>query len=339
MSEQHAVLSLEGVRVVAGRRAILNVDQFRVEAGGMVALLGPNGSGKSTLLRTAALLLTPVSGRVRIFGIDGSMRTRRTELQRRTASVFTDPTLLDMSVRANVEVALRIRGMPKAERRRHADAWLERLGVFHLAGMRPHTLSAGEAQRVALARAFATEPELLLLDEPFATLDFDTRATLVGELRELLASAGGTAIIATHDRSEAELLADEVAILMDGRLVQEGALSDVFEHPASEDVARLLGHTVIGCEQVVKLLPQLVPRGRTACIPPGAMQLACAGNEDAVALRLLTVRGAGGRVQAVCDAGTPVVFELSMRDAPALKARIGELVHFVLDGSRVYWLA
>lgn len=340
MNAATEVLRLAGVRVVAGRREILNVDHFEVGSGELVALLGPNGSGKSTLLRTAALLVRPTEGEVRLFGLDTRGRRRQTQLRRRTASVFTDPTLLDMPARANVEVALSIQGIARGERRRRAEVWLDRLGVLHLASARPHTLSAGEAQRVALARAFAVGPELLFLDEPFASLDFETRARLVGDLRELLASEDTAAIIATHDRSEAELLARRVAVLLDGRVAQHGLLADVFEHSASPAVARFLGHSVVEREHLVRLFPHLAPQSSVAGIPSAAIELVTRDTADSVEARVLAVRGVGGRIHLVCDLrdlGAPVVVELGARGGATQGVRKGDLVYVRVDLEQLYW--
>jgi tungstate transport system ATP-binding protein len=332
------VLALQDVRVLAGGREVLRVDHFEVAAGKVVAVLGPNGSGKSTLLRSAALLIEPASGHLRLVGREPGRRRGRTELVRRTASVFTDPTLLDMSVRANVEVALRLHGAPRAERRHRAEAWLNRLDVLRLARARPHTLSAGEAQRVALARAFAVGPELLFLDEPFASLDFDTRAGLVGDLREVLASGHAAAVIATHDRSEAAILADELAVLLDGRIAQSGPAAEVFEHPQTAAVASFLGHTLIEREHVTSLLPDIVPRGDLAYIPPGAVQVVAAGTDGAVGTRIITVGGAGGRLQLLCDFGAPATVEVSASSTRISALRPGELVYLRIDRGRVYWM-
>lgn len=339
MTERREVLRLEDVRVTAGKRVILAVDRLDVADSDVVALLGPNGSGKSTLLRTGALLVTPSAGTVRLFGTEPRGRRKRTLLRRRTASVFTDPTLLDMPVRANVEVALGIRGLPRDARRLQADAWLDRLGVLSLADARPHTLSAGEAQRVALARAFAVKPELLFLDEPFAAVDFETRSRLIGDLRELLAASTTTAVIATHDRSEAELLADQIAVLREGRLEQVGGVEHVLERPNSPAVAALLGHALIPSDELVSRVPSLTPRGTVGHLPPGAVAIVTPDTAYSVAASVLAVRGAGGRIQVVCDMGGPVIVEAGMRDALARTLRMGDVVHLYFNLDRLYWFS
>ncbi len=339
MNSRAEVVRLDGVRVRLGKRLVLAVDELSVRAGEVIALLGSNGSGKSTLLRTAALLLNPVAGEVSLFGRRAGGRGGQTRLRRRTASVFTDPTLLDMPARENVEVALGIRGMSRSDRRQRAEVWLDRLGVAHLAAARPHTLSAGEAQRVALARAFAVEPELVFLDEPFASLDFETRARLVGDLRDLLASSELTALIATHDRSEAELLADRLIVIVEGRVAQDGRTSEVLERPVSATVAAILGHTLLTHTQVGRLLPPALARqGQTAHIPPGAVRVDRTPCAETCLIPLLSVRGAGGRVQLVCDLGTPATFEVPAADVARTELRAGALLPLRIDLERVYWL-
>ncbi|HRC61805.1 MAG TPA: ATP-binding cassette domain-containing protein [Dehalococcoidia bacterium] len=338
MTAPAEVVRLDGLRVHLGKRDILVVEEFVATAGEAVALLGPNGSGKSTLLRTAALLIEPAAGSVHLFGARPRGRGERARLRRRTASVFTDPTLLDMSARGNVEVALGIHGVSGSERRRRAERWLERLGVAHLAGARPHTLSAGEAQRIALARAFAVDPELLFLDEPFASLDFETRARLVGDLRELLAASEVTALIATHDRGEAELLADRLAVLVGGRLVQDGPTRQVLEYPRSAEVASLLGHALLTPEQVRCLAPRVEARGVLAHLPPGAVRLADDVEPGASRVPLLSIRGAGGRVQLVCDLGGPATFEVGAAHIAGRELRPGAMLALAVDIERLHWL-
>ena len=131
--------------------------------------------------------------------------------------------------------------MPRAERIRRADEWLERLGLAGLAEPRAATLSGGEAQRVSLARALVLAPRILLLDEPFSALDAPTRAELLADLRDVLASIGAAALLVTHDRHEAAAIADRVAILHAGELRQLGPAAAVLDHPADADCARLLG--------------------------------------------------------------------------------------------------
>ena len=338
-------LALHGLRVLRGGREVLRLDALEVAAGETLAILGPNGAGKSTLLLTAALLLDPTAGEVRLFGRRPS-EAGRTALRRETATVFQDAALLDMSARENVETALRLHGMPRAERRGRAMQWLERLGVGHLAASRPHTLSGGEAQRVSLARAFAVQPRLLFLDEPFASLDYATRATLVGDVRSLLAAERTTALIATHDHSEAELLAQRALVLVDGVCAQLGPVEGVFRQPASLEVARFLGYSVLPAALLARLLGGARDGGAGGAtwgfVPPRAVQV----TSDGVIAGIVTaVQGALGQGRVLVavgadphDADGTLAAELPVSEMRALLLQPGSPVRLRIDATRVAWL-
>ncbi len=213
------VLRLCGVIVRYGQRIVLDLPELRVTPGEVLAIMGPNGSGKSTLLHVAALLRRPQSGEVWITGERATRHTERT-LRRRTAMVLQEPLLFDVSVVANAASGLRFRGVPRRDAEHRARGWLEQFGVGHLAARNARTLSGGEAQRVSLARAFAVEPELLVLDEPFAALDPATREILVPELAVKLRETRTAAVIVTHDATDAVALADRLLVLVDGRIAR-----------------------------------------------------------------------------------------------------------------------
>ncbi|NLU70036.1 ABC transporter permease [Streptomyces sp. HNM0574] len=209
------------------------------EPGTTVALVGPNGAGKTTLLR-ALLGLTPRA--------HAALRVGDRELgalpphRRGVAWVPQDGALFPrLTALDNTAYGPRAQGVPRAEARRGAQRWLDRLGVGHLAHRRPAQLSGGQAQRVALARALAAHPRLLLLDEPLAALDQTTRARVRHTLRTHLAGFGGVCLIVTHDPVEAVSLADRVLVLDDGRAVQYAPPAEVTRHPRSPWVARMLG--------------------------------------------------------------------------------------------------
>lgn len=244
------VLALSGVRVRYGSVHALDVGALEVREGEVLAVIGPNGGGKSTLLRVAALLETPAEGEVRFR--DRRVEARRALAERRRmAMAFQQPLLADTSVAANVALGLAFRGAPSGETAPRVRRWLERFGIAHLAGRRARTLSGGEAQRVALARALILEPELLLLDEPFAGLDEPTREALIPDLGAILRADRVTTILVTHDRGEAQALADRVAVLMGGRILQLDETARVFYAPASEAVARFVGVETIVTADVV----------------------------------------------------------------------------------------
>ncbi|MGH9202344.1 MAG: ABC transporter ATP-binding protein [Vicinamibacterales bacterium] len=233
------LLSLRNIIVERAGRVILDVARLDLFPRDLLAVVGPNGAGKSTLIGVMGLLDRPTRGEV-MFGratVAGSLVAHR----RRMAVVFQDALLLDTTTEANVASGLALRGVPRDERARRTNHWLEKFGISDLARRSARTLSGGEGQRASLARAFAVEPEIMLLDEPFASLDAPTRATLIDDLAAVLAETGTTTVFVTHDRAEALRLGDSIAVLMNGRIRQTGSPSHVFAHPADEEVAGFVG--------------------------------------------------------------------------------------------------
>jgi molybdate transport system ATP-binding protein/molybdate transport system permease protein len=209
------------------------------EPGTTIAVVGPNGAGKTTLLR-ALLGLTPRAHAALRLG-DADV-TDLPPHRRGVAWVPQNGALFPhLSALSNTAYGLRAHGVPRAEARRTAQGWLDRLGVGHLAHRRPAQLSGGQAQRVALARALAARPRLLLLDEPLAALDQTTRAHVRHTLRTHLDGFGGVCLIVTHDPVEAVSLADRVLVLDEGRALQDAPPAEVTRHPRSPWVARMLG--------------------------------------------------------------------------------------------------
>ena len=234
------LLKLDGILVRYGDRTILEVRSLDIAPGEILAILGPNGAGKSTLLRVMGLLERPAEGKVFFRGVEPAPR-ERLAVRRRMATVFQEPLLLGASVYANVALGLKLRGLDRTSIAARVGPWLERLGIGHLAARSVRTLSGGEAQRASLARALVLEPELLLLDEPFSSLDGPTREELLADLSAILRDGGMTTVFVTHDRNEAAVLADRVGVLIGGRLLQLGPTAEVFARPKNEAVARFVG--------------------------------------------------------------------------------------------------
>jgi molybdate transport system ATP-binding protein len=213
--------------------------------GEVVALLGPNGAGKTTVLRAVAGLVALDAGRVVVDGVtldDPAADVFVPTSDRPIGVVFQDYLLFPrLTARDNVAFGLRARGVAKPEARARAQAWLDRVGLADMAGARPRALSGGQAQRVALARALATEPRVLLLDEPLAALDARTRLHVRAELRRHLATFPGARLLVTHDPVDALVLADRIVVLEDGRVTQRGTTAEVARHPRSAYVAELVG--------------------------------------------------------------------------------------------------
>lgn len=226
----------------------LSVD-IEVRPGEVLALLGPNGAGKSTLLRCLAGLAAVDAGRIMIDSnvVDDPAVAAFVEPEDRSVGfVFQNYVLFEhMTIVENVAFGLRASGAPKARALATAHDWLKRVGLAELAAVRPKALSGGQAQRVALVRALATSPRVLLLDEPLAALDVGTRATVRRDLHRHLESFEGMAILVTHDPVDAYALADRVAILDAGRIVQIGTLAEVTARPRSRYVADLVGVNLV----------------------------------------------------------------------------------------------
>jgi molybdate transport system ATP-binding protein len=219
--------------------------EVEVGDGEVVALLGPNGAGKTTVLRAVAGLQPIDEGRITVGDTvldDPAAGVLVAPADRPVALVFQDYLLFPrLTVVDNVAFGLRARGAGRAEARAAAAGWLDRVGLASLAGARPGALSGGQAQRVALARALATEPLVLLLDEPLAALDARARVHVRAELRRHLRTFAGARLLVTHDPVDALVLADRLVIVESGRVTQQGTTAEVARRPRSEYVAELVG--------------------------------------------------------------------------------------------------
>ena len=212
---------------------------LRAAPGEVLALLGPNGAGKSSALRALAGLVPLTGGHVRL---DGRDETTTAVEHRPIGMVFQDYLLFEhMSALDNVAFGPRCRGVAKARARARAAELLDDMGLSEHAHTRPRRLSGGQAQRVALARALAVRPRTLLLDEPMAALDASTRIDVRSRLRRLLEGFDGVTVLVTHDPLEAMVLADRIAVIESGRVVQEGTPAEVARRPRTAYVARLVG--------------------------------------------------------------------------------------------------
>jgi thiamine transport system ATP-binding protein len=232
-------LSVRGVSVsYDGKPAVLDAD-LDLDEGRVLAVLGPSGCGKSTLLRAIAGI-EPATGRVCWHDRDlSSTPTHR----RGFALMFQDGQLFpQLSVARNVGYPLRIRRTPRRETATRVGELLDLVGLGGFADRLPATLSGGERQRVALARALAAAPRLLLLDEPLSALDAGLRQRLAEDLRRILTEAGTTAVMVTHDHEEAFAVADDLAVMRAGRIVQAGPIAEVWRAPADPATALFLGY-------------------------------------------------------------------------------------------------
>lgn len=328
-------LRIEGLTVrFDGAAAVDDVD-LALPTGSVLAVLGPSGCGKSTLLRTVAGLERPTAGQVLL---DGEDLARVPTHRRGFALMFQDGQLFEhLDVAGNVGYPLRLRRpgtgrLPRARRRRRVAELLDLVGLGGYADRSPATLSGGERQRVALARALAVEPRLLLLDEPLSALDRGLRERLAGDLHDILRAAGVTAVLVTHDQEEAFAVADTMAVMREGRVVQQGSLQQVWAEPVDGWTARFLGYAEV-------LAGDRADRFRRLVAPDATW--------EAVALRRSALRlDPAGALDAVVEEArlTPELVRLRLDveglgplpgvAAPGSVVRVGERVRVSLDPTR-----
>jgi iron(III) transport system ATP-binding protein len=213
-----------------------------VPQGSLVALVGPSGCGKTTALRTIAGFETPTTGTVSIGGIVVAGDGRDVPPERRNVGMVFQEYALFPHISVAENVGYGVRGADRVQR---VHDVLKLVGLSEYGSRFPHELSGGEQQRVALARALAPDPDVVLLDEPFSNLDAPQRERMRRELRKILKRAGATAVFVTHDQAEALAIADIIAVMRDGRIVQTGLPDDVYEEPANAWVARFLGDAIL----------------------------------------------------------------------------------------------
>jgi len=234
--------------------------QVRLDPPSVTVLFGPSGAGKTTILRAIAGLERSPNCVIH-FGretwVDDNKGVFISPQRRRIGFLFQDYALFShLTVAGNVRYGLR--GLSANERQLRTSELLERFQIQDLAARHPHQLSGGQKQRVALARTLAPQPRLLLLDEPFSALDSPTREVLRGELRNLLSSLSIPVLLVTHDRMEALALGDEVAIVNEGRIVQQGPIEEVFRRPLTPAIAKIVAVETVQRARVLQADEELV---------------------------------------------------------------------------------
>ncbi len=348
---EDAVLEVRGLAAPFGDRPGVRDATFAVRAGERLAVVGASGAGKTTLLRAIAGLAPATAGTVRVRGRDA---TALPPERRDAVYLHQTPVLFPhLSVHENVAFPLRVRGVRDAEVRERVRRTLEavRLAPDEFGPRPPHALSGGQRHRVALARAVAARPAALLLDEPLAALDPSRRAEVRHAIAAAQAESGAAAVLVTHDLDEAGLLADRIAVLLDGRIVQTAAPAELFARPASVAVARFIG--------MPNILAGMVRDGAfrsagaaVACDAPGMRDgsaTAVFRADAALARATNDAEAAPGREGVVREArhrtaGSTVVVALGdllvecAHDA-LVPPGAGTRVHVAIDGRRVHVIA
>lgn len=247
---QESLVVFDGVVKRYGDYLAVDKTDFEIRKGEFLAIMGSSGCGKTTTLRMLAGLETPTNGEIRL---DGKRINDLPTWRRDTPMVWQSLALFPfLTVRENVEFALRMRGVGKAERRRRVDMWLERMQITEFAERNVNHLSGGQRQRVALARSLVTEPQILLLDEPLSALDAHLKVRMQTVLSNLQRELGITFVYVTHSQSEAFSMADRVIIMSRGRIEQIGKPQEIYRAPRTRFVAEFLGSSNIFAGKIVE---------------------------------------------------------------------------------------
>lgn len=326
------VLEIEDVVVRFGDTVAVDGVSLRVPPGGLTALLGPSGCGKTSLLRVVAGFEVPSDGRVRVGGrlVAGPGCWVAPE-HRRIGMVFQQGALFpQMTIWQNVLYGLRGR----LDARARAEETLELVGLAHRKGDYPDELSGGEQQRVALARALAPSPRIVLLDEPFAGLDASLRQRVRQEVRGILERAGMTAVLVTHDQEEALSIADRVAVMQSGRILQVGDPETVYRRPVCLEVARFVGES--------HLLPCTVRDGQAEsvlgsarCDAPDGPGLLLLRPEDLAMMPECHAQGLHGEIVRRQFFGHDLLDEVRLDSGETVRVRLLSTTRYPL-GSRVF---
>jgi tungstate transport system ATP-binding protein len=342
-----------------GRTILKNIN-LKVERGEALAVIGPTGAGKTTLLRLIDLLDLPASGKIYFDGTDVTASGKaRLEARRRMAFVLQKPVVFNTSVFANVTYGLKWRGNKGGHWHQKVEDVLEMVGLAADKNRNARTLSGGEAQRVAIARAIISEPEVLLLDEPTANLDPVSTARIEEVISNIRHQHQATIILATHDMSQGERLADRVGVLLNGEIVQSGGWREVFQAPDNRDVAEFVG--------IENIVPGVIASNQDRMVairvgdrvieaishyPAGAVVSACLRPEDITLFlspvsssarnsfvgEITRVVSSGPLSRVEVDCGFPLVALVTKRSAEELNLQKGKKVYATFKATAVHVL-
>lgn len=339
----NAGLAIRSLSITIGTFSLRDVD-LEVPAGGYCMILGPSGAGKTILLETIAGIYTPQKGEI---SIDGRDITRNDPKDREIAMVYQDCMLFPhLTVRENIAFGLKQRDVSPGEIEERVHALADLTGIVQILDRYTDTLSGGEQQRTAIARGLVLSPRILLLDEPLSALDTMTRDLMRKELKRIHQATGTTILHITHHYEDVYDLAEQVAVLQEGRIVQSGTAEEIFRTPATEFVARFVGHEnmvrcspvsgngttrleIPGVPPIYAAVPAETGRDIIAVIPQADIALSRRPPPDTVNTRAGTVTAltsAGGIVRVVVDTGFPMTVHLTRQQCKEARFNIGDAV-------------
>ena len=337
---------------------ILKNINLRVDKGEVFALIGPTGAGKTTLLRLIDLLDMPTSGRIYFDGLDTTESAKlKLEVRRRMAFVIQKPVVFNASVYDNIAYGLRWRGVEKSSLRQRVNNILELVTLSDYKGRNARTLSGGEAQRVAIARALAIEPELLLLDEPTANLDSASTSRIEELIANIIHRYNTTIIMATHDISQGQRLANRIGVLINGEIHQTGGTTEVLTSPRNREVAEFIGIeniidgviaaseeglvTINAGGKVIEAVSDY-PVGEEvcACVRPEditlALSSASSSARNSFIGKITRIVPAGPLTRVEIDCGFPLIALVTKRSAAELDLKKGKQVHATFKATGVH---
>jgi putative spermidine/putrescine transport system ATP-binding protein len=329
MTENVPAIRLTGLRKSFGAvEAVAGVD-LEIADGEFFSMLGPSGSGKTTVLRMIAGFELPAAGTVELGGRDV---TRLAPFERDVNTVFQDYALFPhLTVQENVEYGLKVRKVPRKERRARAGEALASVRLEGFGTRKPAAMSGGQRQRVALARALVNRPKVLLLDEPLGALDRKLREQMQVELKAIQREVGITFVFVTHDQDEALTMSDRIAVFDDGRIVQVGTPSAVYERPASAFVAGFVGTSNVFTDDIAKTLFQ---RNGNFSVRPEKVDISRDGESNG-AIAEVIYAGALTRYVVDLDAGARMVVVQQNRRGTSSAGLRGQRVRLSWDDQHV----
>jgi len=329
-----SIYALDNVQQIFENRTVLSIDELTLEAGSSYALLGPNGSGKTTLLHILAFLKSPAKGTLCYKGRPVSWKNiSLTPLRRQVVLVDQHPIMFSTSVMKNVEYGLKIRKMNGSERRKYALECLERVGMQDFANRPAHLLSGGETQRVAIARALACSPEVMLFDEPTASVDIENQAVIENIIESIRKERGITVIFSTHKRLEASRLAENKIFLFEGKLTGPGG-----ENLLPGSVVRRNGRNVCILREKVEVEMDRVPEGPCrVLVNPEKVRIYSmdqAGkrfSDGQIPGKVLQMTSEGEHIKVLMDIGFPIRSVMTRQEAVESGILVGDEIMVGFD--------